>query len=199
MARSLAVLLALLLVALQPAALGLPARRPRRKAPRRGLGEEGGRVGAALAAGYLDSASLERRLRALAARCKVAHLHNLGSSVEGRALWALEMSDDAPGAAARGEPHVKYVGGVHGDEPTGRVLGLALAEWLCANYRAEPRARRIVSSMHLWIVPAMNPDGFERRTRENRCVHWQEGGGTGRRPPPPPTPPLPLRPGTAPT
>ena len=65
------------------------------------------------------------------------------------------------------EPHVKFVGNVHGDEPTGRVLTLALAEWLCANYKTDDTAKRIIERMHLWLLPAMNPDGFERRKRNN--------------------------------
>ena len=35
--------------------------------------------------------------------------------------------------------------------------------------RTDPRAKRIVQSMHLWLVPAMNPDGFERKSRGNGC------------------------------
>jgi len=80
-------------------------------------------------------------------------------------LWALEISDK-PGQSEP-EPAVKYVGNVHGDEPTGRALTLALAEWLCANYKTDPRAKRIVASMHLWLVPSMNPDGFAEHTRGN--------------------------------
>ena len=86
-----------------------------------------------------------------------------------RPLWALEISD-RPGEA-EAEPAVKYVGNVHGDEPTGRALTLALAEWLCANHHksgGDPRAKRIVQSMHLWLVPSMNPDGFEAKTRNNK-------------------------------
>ena len=41
--------------------------------------------------------------------------------------------------------------------------------WPCC-YRTDPRAKRIVQSMHLWLVPTMNPDGFERRSRGNRCA-----------------------------
>lgn len=80
-------------------------------------------------------------------------------------LWALEIADH-PGQAEP-EPAVKYVGNVHGDEPTGRALTLALAEWLCANHKSDPRAKRIVTSMHLWLVPSMNPDGFDARSRGN--------------------------------
>lgn len=48
-----------------------------------------------------------------------------------------------------------------------RQLLLALAEWLCANQAADTRAARIVADMHLFILPSMNPDGFERRQRGN--------------------------------
>ena len=83
-------------------------------------------------------------------------------------MWALEISDK-PGQQEV-EPAVKYVGNVHGDEPTGRVLTLALAEWLCAHHKSDPRAKRIVQTMHLWLVPSMNPDGFEAKTRGNKCA-----------------------------
>lgn len=83
-----------------------------------------------------------------------------------RNLYVLEMSD-RPGEV-EAEPHVKYVGNVHGDEPTGRVLTLALAEWLCAKNGRDPRATRILRDMHLWLMPSMNPDGFAVRTRENK-------------------------------
>jgi carboxypeptidase D len=42
-----------------------------------------------------------------------------------------------------------------------------LAEWLCANNGRDERASRIVKDMHLVLVPTMNPDGFDRRQREN--------------------------------
>ncbi len=48
-----------------------------------------------------------------------------------------------------------------------RQLLLALAEWLCANHAADERAKRIVEDLHLFILPSMNPDGFERRQRAN--------------------------------
>ena len=75
---------------------------------------------------------------------------------------------------------MKYVGGVHGDEPSGRALTAALAEWLCAHWRSEPRAKRIVTTMHLWLVPAMNPDGFDAKARGNGCARargWHVAGG----------------------
>ena len=49
-----------------------------------------------------------------------------------------------------------------------RVLALALAEWLCANYKTHIQAQRIVNGLHLYIMPSMNPDGFVAKSRENK-------------------------------
>ena len=54
-----------------------------------------------------------------------------------------------------------------------RQLLLGLAEWLCANHNADERAARIVRDMHLFLLPTMNPDGFEAHQRGNaRKVHF---------------------------
>ena len=48
-----------------------------------------------------------------------------------------------------------------------RQLLLALAEWLCDHRETDERARNIVEGMHLFLLPTMNPDGFERHQRGN--------------------------------
>ena len=48
-----------------------------------------------------------------------------------------------------------------------RQLLLALAEWLCDHRETDVRARSIVEGMHLFLLPTMNPDGFERHQRGN--------------------------------
>lgn len=61
----------------------------------------------------------EDQLHDLARRChEVVRLYSVGRSVEGRELWALEVSD-APGRV-EAEPNAKYVANMHGDEPSGR-------------------------------------------------------------------------------
>ncbi|CAL8464154.1 g3689 [Coccomyxa elongata] len=115
---------------------------------------------------YFNNTGLEAHMRGYVERCSaISRLFSIGRSVEGRDLWALEISN-RPGLE-QAKPSFKYVANMHGDEPSGRQLLLALAEWLCANHAADERAKRIVEDMHLFILPSMNPDGFERRQRGN--------------------------------
>ena len=62
---------------------------------------------------------LAASLQDFAARCgAVARLYSIGRSVRGNPLWALEISD-RPGQVEP-EPNAKFVGNIHGDEPSGR-------------------------------------------------------------------------------
>lgn len=116
---------------------------------------------------YLDNEELEAHLQDFADRCSaIARLTSIGKSVEGRELRVLEISD-RPGQV-EAEPNVRMVGNLHGDEPSGRVFTLALAEWLCANYGKDDAATRVVTDVHLWLLPTANPDGFARGTRHNQ-------------------------------
>ena len=91
--------------------------------------------------------------------------NSIGKSAQGRDIWALEISD-APGTLEP-EPAFKYVGNMHGDEPSGRQLLLRLAEALCVGYGKDADATRLVNGVHLYIIPTMNPDGFAARGRNN--------------------------------
>jgi carboxypeptidase D len=44
---------------------------------------------------------------------------------------------------------------------------MALAEMLCAGYGTDTRATELVDSLHLYIMPTMNPDGFELGQRSH--------------------------------
>ena len=59
---------------------------------------------------------------------------------------------------------------MHGDEPTGRQLTLALAEWLCGSQAHDPRAARLLDEALLYLLPTINPDGFASHRRENRSA-----------------------------
>ncbi|XP_030899413.2 carboxypeptidase D [Melopsittacus undulatus] len=133
---------------------------------------------------YLHSAELGEALRALAAAAPpgLARLFSIGDSVEGRPLWVLRLTAGLPpegdgeepgGAAVPGRPQVKLVGNMHGDEPLARPLLLRLAQELVRGWAGgDARIGRLLNSTDLYLLPSLNPDGFER-AREGDC----RGGG----------------------
>ncbi len=58
-------------------------------------------------------------MRSYVERCSsISKMLSIGRSVEGRELWALEISNKA--GLHEPKPNFKYVANMHGDEPTGR-------------------------------------------------------------------------------
>lgn len=115
---------------------------------------------------YMSNESLLAHMKDYSARCAhMARLSTIGHSVKGVPLQVLELSDK-PGVAEP-EPNFKLIAAMHGTEPGGRQLLLALAEWLCAERGRNATAARVVNEMHLWLLPALNPDGYAAGTYEN--------------------------------
>ena len=95
----------------------------------------------------------------------ITKLESIGQSVQGRELWVMEISDN-PGINEI-EPEFKYVANMHGDETVGRELSLYLIEWLVQGYGNNDRATNIINNTDVFIMPSMNPDGFENGSRYN--------------------------------
>ncbi|KAI3354320.1 hypothetical protein L3Q82_018854, partial [Scortum barcoo] len=117
---------------------------------------------------YYNYVELTERLRQLALKYPhIANLSSIGESVEGRQLWVMRITAD-PEADSPGKPKFKYVGNMHGDETVSRQVLVYLVEYLLSKYGEERRVTELVNGTDIYIMPSMNPDGFER-SQEGDC------------------------------
>lgn len=93
--------------------------------------------------------------------------YDLGLSHEGRHLWAMKISDNVD--VEEDEPEFKYISTMHGNEIVGVKMCLNLIDTLLTGYGTDPQVTNLVDEVEIWIVPLMNPDGYDRspRTRTN--------------------------------
>ena len=91
----------------------------------------------------------------------IAQIYSIGQSESGAELWAIVISDN-PGVHELGEPEVKYVANMHGNEVTGRETLLYLMQYLCELYATDGTVRALVDSTRIHLLPTMNPDGYAR-------------------------------------
>jgi len=95
----------------------------------------------------------------------IARLYDLGLSVEGRHIWALQITDNPD--LEEDEPEFRYISTMHGDEWVGPEMCLYLIDHLTDNYGVDPDISALVDEIDIWIVPLMNPDGYVRTQRTN--------------------------------
>lgn len=110
---------------------------------------------------YIHYNELETILKGYAKRySNIVRLKSIGKSVEMRNLWTIQISDK-PDEIEPGEPMFKYVGNMHGNEAISRQILIYLVGYLCDNYGKDDRVTNIVNKTNIFILPSMNPDGFE--------------------------------------
>ncbi len=116
--------------------------------------------------GYRDYARLNHFLDSLqAAYPKLIHKTIYGRSVEGKALVAVKISDNA--AVDEPEPEIAFDAAQHGDEIMTTELLMKLMVELCERYASVDRIRKLVNETEIWFFPMVNPDGRQLLTRRN--------------------------------
>ncbi|HUT99711.1 MAG TPA: M14 family zinc carboxypeptidase [bacterium] len=96
----------------------------------------------------------------------ICELHDLstetgiGPTYDGMYLWGLKISDNV----ATDEPDeadVMFNGLHHAREITTHELVYRFAEYLCETYGMDATVTNIVDNREVWIVPIVNPDGYQ--------------------------------------
>nr|XP_039254001.1 carboxypeptidase D-like [Styela clava] len=103
----------------------------------------------------------------------LARTGSIGQSVQKRELMYIEISKNVA-QESPGRPKVKLVGNMHGDETIGREILIYLAQHLLGKYETDDRAKYIVDNVRLFIMPSLNPDGFELAI-EGSCTSRYKG------------------------
>jgi len=104
-----------------------------------------------------------------------AKLYTIGTSLEGRNIYALKISDNA--SLSEDEAQVLFLGCHHAREWISVEVPYLLAKYLLENASSDPGVRRLVNESETWIVPLVNPDGLEytihyyRYWRKNRRLN----------------------------
>jgi len=105
----------------------------------------------------------------------VSPKYSIGTTVEGRPIWAMRVSDN-PAVDEAGEPVAWFDALHHAREPMSGESLLMFAEWLAANYPTDPMVKRVVESRNVVFVPVVNPDGYAYNEQTN-----PSGGGLWRK------------------
>ncbi len=103
-----------------------------------------------------------------------ASVHVIGNSFDGRAISALRVggkSDDSVSMLITGTQHAR--------EWVAAMSGTCIADRLVRDYDNDPAIRAFVDTTSLWIVPVVNPDGYQYSWGQDRYWRKNRRGGFG--------------------
>lgn len=125
--------------------------------------------------GYYSFAQMEDAMDDLvAAYPAIARKTSLGTSHQGRDIWCIKISDVVATDEAN-EPEVLYMGLQHAREAIGGSSMIFFMQYLCENYATDVRVRDLINNREFFIIPCMNPDGWEyNRTNGGAGSGWRK-------------------------
>jgi carboxypeptidase T len=117
---------------------------------------------------YHDYTAITAHLRALAELApERVTMHAIGSSLDNRPLWALRIGGTAPDATP-----MLINGTLHAREWIAAAVTTCVADRLISGYDRDPAIRGFVDHTQLWVVPVVNPDGYQYSWSTNR--YWRK-------------------------
>lgn len=123
--------------------------------------------------GYYSYAQMEAAIDNLvAAYPALAQKVNVGTSSESRTIWGIKISDNVT-TDETNEPELLYMGLQHAREAIGGSSMIFFMQYLCEKYTTDIKIQALVNNREFFIVPCMNPDGWEY----NRTTNPSGGGG----------------------
>ncbi len=122
---------------------------------------------------YRDYRAITERMIDLATRAPDrASIHGIGSTLDGRTIWALRIGPRT------GTPML-INGTQHAREWISAMVTTCVADRLVRDYDTDPAIREFVDSTQLWVVPVVNPDGYQYSWATDRYWRKNRRGGFG--------------------
>ena len=100
--------------------------------------------------------------------------YSIGTSIEGRTIWAIKVSDNPN--VDEDEPEVAFDGVHHAREPMTINVQLETIRQLGQGYGTDPDITFLVNNREIFFVPILNPDGYVYNEQTN-----PNGGGMWRK------------------
>ncbi|MBP6153625.1 MAG: T9SS type A sorting domain-containing protein [Chitinophagales bacterium] len=99
---------------------------------------------------------------------------SLGRTLGNRDIWCVKISDNV--LTDENEPELGYMGLQHAREAIGGASMLFFMQYLAENYSVDARIKDLVDNREFFIIPCMNPDGWEynRSTNPNGGGMWRK-------------------------
>lgn len=105
-----------------------------------------------------------------------ASVHGIGSTLDGRTIDALHVVT-AAGDADKVPMLINAT--QHAREWISAMSATCIADRLVRGYDTDPKVRAFVDSTDLWIVPVVNPDGYQHSWASDRYWRKNRRGGFG--------------------
>ncbi|MBQ4862297.1 peptidase [Pseudoalteromonas sp. MMG013] len=108
--------------------------------------------------------------RAMSEHPHLIRLQSIGSTWENRPIMLVTVSLDV--TYADDKPALLYTGSIHAREWIGNELAIKFIEYVIDNYRFNPKLQTALTRNTLYMVPCLNPDGFEYS--RNHFSFWRK-------------------------
>lgn len=121
-------------------------------------------------ADYKDYRAITTHLHELAAMAPDrAAVEPIGSSLDGRTIWAMRIGHGGTPMLVAGTEHAR--------EWIAAMTSTCVADRLVREYDSNPQIRDFVDHTELWIVPVVNPDGYQYSWSTDR--YWRKNRRDG--------------------
>ncbi|KAA3612634.1 MAG: hypothetical protein DWQ05_18455 [Calditrichaeota bacterium] len=101
----------------------------------------------------------------------ILHKEQIGvSSTKAQPIWALKLSDNPE--RSEDEPAVLFSSLHHAREAIGVLFTLHFLEEITRVYNSNPIAQELINNLSIWVVPVVNPDGYEYMFQHTKTFPW---------------------------